>query len=128
MNNGPKQPGRSSAVRAPGSLESPTLSFNLKSEIEGLHREEAWHGGDPDFRVVLALLKSNARLHKHKASGRISVRAAAGHIRMHVQDRVFDLPTGYLLALDRGVVHDVEAVGDSAFLLTIAWPEGKDKE
>ena len=46
----------------------------------------------PDFRVVLTVLKSNARLHEHKAAGRISVQAVAGHIRMHVQDKVFDLP------------------------------------
>ena len=30
--------------------------------------------------VVLTALKSNARLHEHKASGRISVHAIAGHI------------------------------------------------
>jgi len=27
-----------------------------------------------------------------------------------------------LLALDRGIAHDVEAFEDSALLLTIAWP------
>jgi len=32
-----------------------------------------------------------------------------------------------LLALDRGILHDVEALEDSAFLLTIAWP-GRDEE
>jgi quercetin dioxygenase-like cupin family protein len=46
---------------------------------------------------------------------------------MHVQDRTFDLPQGNLLALDRGVAHDVEALEDSAFLLTIAWPEEAEK-
>jgi hypothetical protein len=35
-----------------------------------------------------------------------------------------DLPVGHVLALDRNVHHDVEALVDSAFLLTIAWPEG----
>jgi mannose-6-phosphate isomerase-like protein (cupin superfamily) len=42
---------------------------------------------------------------------------------MHVQDKVFDLPAGQLLALDRAVPHDVTALEDSALLLTIAWPE-----
>jgi quercetin dioxygenase-like cupin family protein len=42
---------------------------------------------------------------------------------MHVQDKVFELPAGHLLALDRAVPHDVKALEDSAFLLTIAWPE-----
>jgi hypothetical protein len=29
---------------------------------------------------------------------------------------------GGLLALDRGLPHDVEAIEESALLLTIAWP------
>jgi len=52
------------------------------------------------FRVVLTVLKSNARLHEHKAAGGISVQAIVGHIRMHVQDKVIDLPAGHMLALD----------------------------
>ena len=71
--------------------------------------------------VVLTALKSNARLHEHKAFGRISVHAIAGHIRMHVQ--MIDLPAGHMLALERVLPHDVEALEDSAFLLTMAWPK-----
>jgi hypothetical protein len=41
---------------------------------------------------------------------------------MRALGRTFDLPAGSLLALDRGLPHDVEALEDSAFLLTIAWP------
>ena len=100
-----------------------------------LRGENAWQGGrnsktlvkHPDFRVVLTVLKSNARLHEHKAAGRISVQAIAGHIRMHVQDKVIDLPAGHMLALERALPHDVEALEDSAFLLTIAWPEDATK-
>jgi hypothetical protein len=39
-----------------------------------------------------------------------------------VDGRDIDLPAGHVLALDRAVPHDVQAVEDSAFLLTIAWP------
>ena len=45
-----------------------------------------------DFRVVLTVLKSNARLDEHKTASKISVQAIAGHLRMHVQDKVIDLP------------------------------------
>ena len=34
----------------------------------------------------------------------------------------FSLRPGGLLALDRGVPHDIEALEESAFLLTLAWP------
>jgi len=73
--------------------------------------------------VVLTVLKSNARLHERKAAGRISVQTIAGHIRMHVESKALDLPADHLLVLERAIAHDVEALEDSAFLLTIAWLE-----
>jgi quercetin dioxygenase-like cupin family protein len=135
MSESPKQSTGSAAIRSPGPLESPILSFDLNAEIARLRSENAWQGGrnsktlvkHPDFRVVLTVLKSNARLHEHKAAGRISVQAIVGHIRMQVQEKAIDLPAGHMLALERGLPHDVEALEDSAFLLTIAWPEGATK-
>lgn len=131
MSDNPKQSSSSSAIRSPGPLESPILSFDLNAEIEQLRCENAWQSGrnsktlvkHTDFRVVLIVLKSNVRLHEHKAAGRISVQAIAGHIRMHVRDKVIDLLAGHMLALERALPHDVEALEDSAFLLTIAWPK-----
>ena len=131
MSDSPKQTSNSAASRSPGPLESPILSFDLNAEIERLRGENAWQAGrnsktlvkHPDSRVVLTILKSNARIHEHKAAGRISVQAIAGHIRMHVQDKVIDLPSGHMLVLQRGLSHDAEALEDSAFLLTIAWPD-----
>lgn len=130
MSNNPKQSTSSAAIRSAGPLERPILSFDLNAEIEQLRSENTWKGGrnsktlvkHPDFRVVLTVLKTNARLPEHKAAGRISVQAIVGHIRMHVQDKVTDLPAGHILALERALPHDVEALEDSAFLLTIAWP------
>jgi quercetin dioxygenase-like cupin family protein len=135
MSDSPKQSTGSAAIRSPGPLESPILTFDLNAEIARLRSENAWQGGrnsktlvkHPDFRVVLTDLKSNARLHEHKAAGRISVQAIVGHIRMHVQEKTIDLPAGHMLALERGLPHDVEALEDSAFLLTIAWPEDATK-
>jgi hypothetical protein len=34
------------------------------------------------------------------------------------------LPKGKMLVLDRAIVHDVEAFKESAFLLTVAYPQG----
>ena len=135
MNDILKRVGQSVAIRAAEPLQSPILSFDLNEEIKRLREEDAWQAGrnsktlvkHPDFRVVLTVLKSGTRLQEHKAAGRISVQAVAGRIRMHVQDEVFDLPAGHLLVLERALPHDVEALEDSAFLLTIAWPEDAPK-
>ncbi|MGH9526613.1 MAG: AraC family ligand binding domain-containing protein, partial [Terriglobales bacterium] len=68
------------------------------------------------------MMRRNSRLPGHHADGRVSVHALAGHVRLQLAERTFDLAAGQILVLDRGVRHDVEALEDSAFLLTIARP------
>jgi hypothetical protein len=41
---------------------------------------------------------------------------------LRVQSEVVELRAGQLLVLERGVRHDVEAVVESSFLLTLGWP------
>jgi hypothetical protein len=41
MNDSPKQPASSAAIRSPGPLEGPILSFDLNAEIERLRGENA---------------------------------------------------------------------------------------
>jgi quercetin dioxygenase-like cupin family protein len=115
-----------------GTLSGPLLQFDLASELDQLHRDEAWlHPPGrssktlvkyPDLRIVLIAMKANTRMHEHTAAGRISVHTLNGHIRLHLPGWVVDLPAENLLALDQCVSHDVEAVEDSAFLLTLSWP------
>jgi quercetin dioxygenase-like cupin family protein len=75
-----------------------------------------------DFRVVLTALQSGKSVPVHKTEGRVSVHVLSGHIRLSAFGRTFDMLPGSLLALDPGAPHDIEALGDSAYLLTIAWP------
>lgn len=102
-------------------------------ELEQLRSEPEWNSGDnartlvkyDDLRVVLVALKRYAQLPTHQARGRISIQTVAGHVAVPAEGRNFDLPAGRFLALDQGLPHDVEALKDSAVLLTIAWPHGK---
>jgi len=121
--------------RPPEPTGGPFLEFDLNAQIELLRHEEAYrHGRNsktlakyPDFRIVLTVIKAGARVPEHTTAARISVQTVAGHIRMHVREKLLDLPAGRLLSLDRNVPHDVQAVEDSAFLLTVAWPEAADQ-
>jgi quercetin dioxygenase-like cupin family protein len=114
-------------------MAAPFLEFDLARELEQLHGESEWGGGQNaktlvkynDLRIVLIALRSRARLPGHQTKGRISIQTIAGHLRVRAEGRTFDLPTGTLLALERDRPHDVEALQESAFLLTIAWP-GRD--
>jgi hypothetical protein len=60
-------------------------------------------------------MKADMRIEVHQNLGRISVRSVAGHIHMRAAGKIFELPTGRVLVLDRAVSHDVEALVDSAF-------------
>jgi quercetin dioxygenase-like cupin family protein len=106
------------------------LEFDLTRELEQLAAEPEWKNGQnartlvkyDDLRVVLTALKAQARLPEHRTEGRISIHVVSGHVHVRADGRTFDLRVGGLVALDRGVPHDVMALEDSAFLLTIAWP------
>ncbi len=109
------------------------LDFDLPAEVHRLHDETTWSTGQnartlikyDDFRVVLTALQANVRVPEHKTEGRISVHVLSGHIQLRAAGRTFSLRSGGLLALDHGVLHDIEALEESVFLLTIAWPESR---
>ncbi len=112
-------------------LADPVLLFDLEQEANRLRAEAPWleHGRNavtlvkhPDLRIVFMLMKPGTRLQEHHARGRISVHTLSGHVRLHLGGQIADLPAGRLIALERDLPHDVEAVEESAVLLTIAWP------
>ncbi|HEU5021442.1 MAG TPA: hypothetical protein VFT60_06110 [Bryobacteraceae bacterium] len=115
-----------------GNLASPMLTLDLNREIQDLRAEARWQSGHtaktlvkyPDFRIVLIAMNAGGRMEKHQTAGRISVHALQGRIRFETAQRSADLIAGQLLTLESSIPHDVEAITDSAFLLTIALPPG----
>ena len=111
-------------------LAEPLMEFDLPAEIDRLRAETTWSTGQnartlvkyADFRLVLTALQAKTRIPEHKTEGRISVHVLSGHIHLRAAGRTYSLRPGSLLALDHGMPHDVEALEESAFLLTIAWP------
>lgn len=132
MSEAPESQGRLRRTHSK-SLAAPFLEFDLARELDVLQRESEFANGQnartlvkyDDLRIVLIALKAEARIPEHAAGGRVSIHAMKGQIRVRAEGRTFRLPPGGLLTLDRGVLHDVEAVEDSAFLLTVAWA-GRD--
>lgn len=105
------------------------LRFDLTGEMRQLESEHPWQSGRnaktivkfPDFRVVLIMMRRESRIPGHHADGRLSVHTLSGRIRLQLAGQSVEIPAGQMLVLDHGVRHDVEALEDSAFLLTIAW-------
>ena len=115
-------------------LANEVIRRNIGSELQKLKKAPSWQRESgrssetlvkyEEFRVVLVRMKSGSYMSHHRAEGPISIQAIQGKIRIHLpEDRIEDLEPGDLLTLDRCLEHDVEAVEESAFLLTIAWPE-----
>ncbi|HLH24135.1 MAG TPA: cupin domain-containing protein [Chloroflexota bacterium] len=131
--NNPHAPGTTTGSweRAPQELAGRALAFDLAVEAAQLRTELSYQEGDrnantlvkaPDFRIVLTALRRGARLQEHQAAGRVSIQTVSGRLRLRLPDQTLELPAGHLLALEAGITHDVEALEDSVFLLTVAWP------
>jgi len=57
-----------------------------------------------------------------------SVQTIQGRIRLQLPDRALELGGGELMCLESGIVHDVKALEESAFLITVSWPGGSAEE
>ena len=119
----------------PQPMAAPYLEFDIARELEQLHHEAGWQSGQnaktlvkyDGLRVVLIALQAGSKIPEHHTEGQISIQLVVGHIQVRAQGRSFELRSGGLLALDQGLPHGVEALEESAFLLTIAWPGGRNK-
>jgi quercetin dioxygenase-like cupin family protein len=112
-------------------LRAPVLTFDLAAEGERLRAEASWQRGDrnaktlvkeQDLRVVLTVLRRSARLQEHQTAAQVSIQTLSGRLRLHLPDQAVELPAGHLLVLEPAVAHDVEALDESAFLLTLSRP------
>ena len=114
-------------------LAEPLLQFDLLEELRQLRHEDSWQRQTgrssktlakyPDLRIILILMKPNTQMNENRAEGRVSIHALLGKICIHLPDQKVNLEVGQLLVLDCGMVHNVEALEESAFLLTVSWPK-----
>lgn len=71
------------------------------------------------LRVVLALLHAGTRLDPHHAPGPLTLQVLSGRVRLAAGRQALELGPGVLVALESALEHDVEAVEESALLLTL---------
>ena len=114
------------------------LHFNLSDELRQLREENSWTRGSgrssrtlakyPDFRIVLVLMKPGSEMKEHHADARISIQTLQGRVRLQLSDQAVELGSGELMCLESGIHHDVKALEESAFLITVSWPGGSAEE
>jgi quercetin dioxygenase-like cupin family protein len=81
-----------------------------------------------DLRVVLIAVRAGSRVAAHTVDETVSVQTLTGRLRVQLPrlagqrgDGFVELPVGRILVLEPGTEHGVEAIGDSALLITFGW-------
>jgi quercetin dioxygenase-like cupin family protein len=109
-------------------------SFDLVAEIQHLHARRPWPKKvtsnlllkTEDLRMLLIGMEAGGRLEEHHNDGRISIHVLEGAVQIRVQQQAQRFAVGQILALDRSIPHDLEAMEDSVLLMTIAWPSDRE--
>jgi quercetin dioxygenase-like cupin family protein len=127
----------SSLTRLPF-LASPSLHFHLADDLSELRNQDSWKRNSgrssktlvkyPDLHIVLILMKADSQMSEHHVDAHISIHLLQGRLRIQLPDQRVELSAGELFALDYGIPHDVVAMEESAFLITISWPGGTKDE
>ena len=108
--------------------QSKQVSVDVKAEIARLKSEPAWASGDrhgtslvkgDGINVALMLVKKGAKLQEHHNKAPITVHLLEGRINFIASGKPRLLTAGMLLALDRAISHSIEALEDSALILTV---------
>lgn len=119
-------------------LAGAALHFHLKEELEKLRKQDSWQRSTgrssrtlakyPDFHIILVLMKPGSKMNEHHVDGRVSLQLLQGRARIVLPDQTVDIRAGDLLALEYGLLHQVEALEESAFLISISWPGGTKEQ
>ncbi len=105
------------------------LSLKLADEVARLKAKGEWASENrlaaslvknDALNIVLMVLKKDARLAEHHTKGPIAVQVFSGCVRLRARGQQVELSSGDIAALDREVVHDLEALEESVVLLTTA--------
>lgn len=109
-------------------LDQAMMSFSIPDEIARIRSAPQWSASrkgsitlvkNDELRVVLVVLSKGMLLHEHEADGQIAVSVVQGSIRFEAGGDQRTISSGGLLTLRGGIRHAVEALEDSAFVITL---------
>lgn len=109
-------------------LNAPLVHMDLNEFAKTIKNEKTWKEKDRNamtiyktdgMRMVLIALHKGAILERHTANGIISVQVLDGEINFSTDDQTVNLKEGQAIALHKMIYHEVTAVKESVFLLTL---------
>jgi quercetin dioxygenase-like cupin family protein len=121
------------AARESRSLGGPGLHFSLDEERREAARQLAGASGGRtaktlaktgSLRVTLVVAAAGTNIDPEAAAGEAMIQVLDGQIDLEVDGNRMQLGPGELVVLSENLREPIRAVQESAFLVTIAWPEG----
>lgn len=117
----------SSKSFTPDSAELLLKQFNVAEIIRAARNDSHMQAGritrmltqGPGLRIGLILMNTGAHWEEHKTESRIIVQPVEGRIRFRTRERTTIIGPGELLVLSPREPHSVEALEQTAFLLTL---------
>jgi quercetin dioxygenase-like cupin family protein len=101
------------------------LIAEAKSATSGRSSRTIFGGHEHALRQTVIALSGGRALDEHESPGEATLQVLRGNIRLHAADESWDGSVGEYVVIPP-TRHGVEAVEDSAFLLTVAVPRGKE--
>jgi len=104
------------------------IAVDVRAEIARLKREPAWAANDrhgsslvkgDGINVALMVLKKGAKMQEHHTRAPITAHVIDGRINFVASGKTQSVTAGMMVALDRGIEHSIEAVEESALVLTV---------
>lgn len=72
-----------------------------------------------NLSILLTAVKKDAAICGHEVDGPITLQVISGAVRFSVAGEPLALKAGAVIALDKAIPHDIQAIEDSELLLTI---------
>jgi quercetin dioxygenase-like cupin family protein len=107
----------------------PLLHVGLADQLDRLRQESTWRTSgrnaitltkEPTLRLVLMLLGKGTKMPEHQAAGPLTLHVLSGSMAFRAGDRTEEIRSGELIVLESAIGHELEALEESACLLTLA--------
>ena len=109
-------------------VDAPLMAFELATMIRQMKAEPTWETSnrnamtllkDHALRVVLVAMRAGERIPSHRTDGPITVQVLDGRLRFTAGSREVALEPGRIVTLAPEIDHDLVAIDECAFLLTV---------
>lgn len=110
------------------------LAFNLAEQIAKLREDDKYVATgrlgrtlvkEEGLRLTMTVMAEGAQVGTHQAAAPMTLQVLEGRLHYRVGEEAFELAEGELLFFGPGHAQDIEALEDTALLLTITGGEGE---